>query len=211
MTVLKNLCAWGLGFVIAGMVIAAEEIKAPSTTKLAVGKVLFVDPLNTALNGSWKVAKGKWELSEGAIKGSELKSDMHGAVARHDVVFKDGIIEFSFRLDGAKSISLSMNASKGHICRLAVRPTGFSVVKDAQDKKAGDKAAVLGTCDVTIKPGEWHTMVLELAGDEMIATMDGKHKASGSNPAVNKEKANLGFTVAGETASFKGLKVWAVK
>ncbi|MFZ9792482.1 MAG: hypothetical protein ACO3GX_08940 [Gemmataceae bacterium] len=41
--------------------------------------------------------------------------------------------------------------------------------------------------------------------------MDGKHKASGSNPAVNKEKANLGFTIAGETASFKGLKVWAVK
>jgi len=34
-----------------------------------------------------------------------------------------------------------MNASKGHICRLAVRPTGFSVVKDAQDKKAGDKSA----------------------------------------------------------------------
>lgn len=211
MSVLKNFCALGLGMVIAGMVIAADEIKAPTTTKLAAGKVLFVDPLNTALNGSWKVAKGKWELSEGAIKGSELKSDMHGAVARHDVAFKDGIIEFSFRLDGAKSISLSMNTNKGHICRLAVRPTGFSVVKDAQDKKAGDKAAVLGTCDVAIKPGEWHTMVLELAGDEMLATMDGKHKASGSNAAVNKEKANLGFTVAGETASFKGLKVWAVK
>ena len=211
MFAVQKILSLGLGFAMAALVVSAEEIKAPKTTKLVAGKVLFADPLNTAFDGSWKIAKGKWELSDGAIKGAELKSDMHGAVARHDVAFKDGIIEFSFRLDGAKSISLSLNASKGHICRLAVRPTGFSVVKDAQDKKAGDRSAVLGTCDTTIKPGEWHTLVLELAGDEMIATMDGKHKASGSNPAVNKEKANLGFTIAGETASFKGLKVWAVK
>lgn len=201
----------GAGLILAGISLAADEVQAPKTAKLVPGKVLFLDPLKTPLDDSWKVAKGKWTLSDGAVQGAELKADMHGAVARHDVAFKDGIIEFSFRLDGAKSISLSLNASKGHICRLAVRPTGFSVVKDAQDKKAGDKSAVLGTCDTTIKPGEWHTMILELAGDEMIATMDGKHKASGSNPAVNKEKANIGFTVAGETASFKGLKVWAVK
>lgn len=201
----------GAGLILAGISLAADEVQAPKTAKLVPGKVLFLDPLKTALDDSWKVAKGKWTLSDGAVQGAELKADMHGAVARHDVAFKDGIIEFSFKLDGARNISLSMNAQKGHICRLSIRPTGFSVAKDAQDKKAGDKGMVLSTCEVAIKPGEWHTVVLELSGEEMIATMDGKHKAAGSHPAVNKEKANIGFTVAGETASFKGLKVWAVK
>ena len=81
------------------------------------------------------------------------------------------------------------------------------MVKDSQDKKAGDKAMVLASSDIVIKAGEWHSMVLELQGPNMLATLDGKTTILGTHPAVDKPKANLGFTVSGESASFRDLKV----
>ena len=181
---------------------------APPTVMLTPGKVLLDDPLNAALGADWKAAKGKWETADGAVRGAEVKADMHGAVARRPVAFKDAVIAFSFKLDGAKTISLSLNGAKGHISRVRVTPTGVSVQKDDQDGKNGpDKGEVLDTAKVDIKPGEWHTLVVELRGPDILATLDGKHTAFGTHDAVAAAKTNMGLTVAGESASFKGLTV----
>jgi hypothetical protein len=189
---------------------AAEPATTTSQTVMNVpGKRILDEPLNTPFSKDWKVAKGKWEVVDGGMRGAELKDDMHGAVARRNLNMKDVVIAFSFKLDGAKTISLSLNGAKGHINRVRINAKGVSVVKDDQDGKNGpDKAAVLDTVAVDIKPGMWHTLVVELHGADMLATLDGKHTAFGTNEAVAKDKTNLGLTVAGETASFKGLKVW---
>ncbi|MBN9119798.1 MAG: hypothetical protein J0I06_11675 [Planctomycetes bacterium] len=188
---------------------AAERRADPQTVMVTTGKVLLDAPLNAALGKDWKVGKGKWEAADGAVRGAELKDDMHGAVARHDLAVKDAVIAFSFKLDGAKTISLSLNGAKGHISRVRINPKGVSVVKDDQDGKSGpDTAAVLDTATVDIKPGEWHSLVVELRGPDILATLDGKHTAFGTHDAIAKDKANFGLTVAGETASFKGLKVY---
>jgi hypothetical protein len=194
-----------------GVTSAAEPASnaAPHTVMLTPGKVLLDDPFNSALAKEWKVAKGKWELADGSIRGAELKDDMHGAVMRRDLPMKDAVIAFSFKLDGTKQISLSLNGAKGHISRVRITPTSFAVQKDDQDgKKGDDKPAVLDTVNVDIKAGEWHTLVAELRGPDILATLDGKHTAFGTHEAIAKDKTNLGLTVAGETASFRGLKVW---
>ena len=49
---------------------------------------------------------------------------------------------------------------------------------------------------------------VEFRGPDILATLDGKHTAYGSHAAIDVEKTNLGFTVAGEFASFRGLRVW---
>lgn len=197
---------------LAGLTAAADPAPAPvapTTLMLVPGKVLLDDPLAAPLGKEWKVGKGKWEVTDGAIRGAELKDDMHGAVVRRDLAMKDSIIAFSFKLDGTKQISLSLNGTKGHVSRVRVTPTSLVVQKDDQDGKNGpDKAAVLDTVTTDIKPGAWHTLVVELRGADVLATLDGKHTAYGAHDAINKERANLGLTVAGETASFKGLKVW---
>jgi len=176
---------------------------------VSTGKLLLVDDLNAALGKDWKASKGKWELVDGAIRGAEVKADMHWAVARRNLTVKDAVIEYSFKIDGTKQTTLSMNGAKGHICRVLVRPTGITVQKDDQDGKDGpDKAVPLDTVEVPVKPGEWHTLVIELRGPDLLATLDGKHTAYGSHASIDVEKTNLGLTVAGESASFKGLRVW---
>jgi len=188
-----------------------EAGTAPKTLMATPGKLVLSDDLNAALGKDWKAAKGKWELTDGVIRGAELKADMHGAVARRNVTMKDAVIEYSVKLDGTKQTTLSLNGSKGHICRVLIRPTGVSVQKDDQDGKDGpDKAVPLDTAETAVKAGEWHTIVIELRGPDILATLDGKHTAYGSHAALDVEKANLGFTVAGESASFKGLRVWDV-
>lgn len=173
------------------------------------GKLLFSDDLDKPFGKEWKVAKGKWEIVDGSMRGCELKDDMHGAVSRHPVAFSSAVIQFSFKIDGAKITSLSINGEKGHVCRVLLRPNGFTVQKDDQDGKKGtDTAAPLDTCETPIKAGEWHTMLLEIHGKEMLATLDGKHTAYGEHAAVDKPKTNIGLTVGGESVSFKNLRVW---
>ena len=208
---MKRLSLLALFAAAVGVSTAAEPSPSapPQTVMLTTGKVLLDDPLNAALGKEWKVGKGKWEAVDGVIRGAELKDDMHGAVARRNISVKDAVIAFQFKLDGAMTISLSLNGAKGHVCRVRINPKGVTVQKDDQDGKNGpDKAAVLDTATADIKPGEWHTLVVELHGPDILATLDGKHTAFGTHDAIAKEKANLGLTVAGETASFKGLKVY---
>ncbi len=184
----------------------AADIKPRMTER---GKLLFSDDLDKPFSKEWTVAKGKWEIVDGAMRGCELKGDMHGAVSRHPVSFQNAIIQFAFKIDGARVTTLSINGAKGHVCRVLLRPNGFTVQKDDQDGKNGpDKAAQLGTCEIPIKAGEWHTILLEVHGKEMLATLDGKHTAYGEHEAIDKPKTNIGLTVGGESVSFKNLRVW---
>jgi hypothetical protein len=180
----------------------------PKTLMNAPGKLLLADDLSPP-GKDWKAGKGKWEPADGGIRGSEVATDEHAATFRRNLAMKDVVVEYSFKFDGAKQTTLSFNAAKGHLCRVVIRPTGFTVNKDKQDKKSDtDKPMVLGTCDTPIKPGEWHTLVVELRGTDILATLDGAHTAYGSHPTLDKEKANLGFTLGGQSVSFKGLRVW---
>jgi hypothetical protein len=211
----RVLLASVLAVIVGALSSAADPVPtalSPKTVMLTPGKVLLDDPLAAAPGKDWKLGKGKWEAVDGAVRGAEVKADMHGAVMRRNLEMKDVVIAYSFKLDGAKVTTLSLNGAKGHISRVRITPTGVSVQKDDQDGKDGpDKAAVLDTATVEVKAGEWHTLAVELRGPDILATLDGKYTAFGTHDAINTTKTNLGLTVAGETASFKSLKVYEAK
>src|SRR5581483_3941284 len=101
-----------------------------------------------------------------------------------------------------------VNGTKGHLCRCLVNPNGFTVHEDSSDHNATDKPAVLERKAVAVKPGVWHTIVIELHGKEMLACLDGEHVAFGTHEALDKPKGNVGLTVAGESAWFKDFVMW---
>ena len=194
-------------FVVAALS-AADPPPAPKTLMTESGKLLFSDDLARPPGKEWRVAKGKWEPADGGLRGSERKSDMHGAVMRHAMPFRDVVIQYAFRLDGARQTTLSINKAKGHLCRVLVNKAGLTVRKDDSDHDGPDKAVTFETRKTPIEPGTWHTLVVELHGKEMAATLDGEHVAFGGHDALDVDKANFGLTVAGESASFKDLRVW---
>ncbi len=189
--------------------LAAASAAEPKTLLAERGKSLFSDDLNKAPDGqAWKAAKGKWEIVDGALRGAEVPADMHGAVTRHALAFKDAVLQFDVKLDGAKTVSLSINDAKEHLARVLFNPTGFTVQKDDHDHDGPDKAVIFGRRAVKFEPGAWHTVVVEIVGDTMLATLDGANATFGSHEMIGTPKANFGFTVGGQSASFRNVRVW---
>ena len=204
MKLLRLLPLLGLSITITS---AADS--QPKTLLAERGKSLLSDDLKTAPDGKeWKAAKGKWEVVGGALQGAEIPEDKHGAVTRHQLAFKDAVIQFDIKFDGARSTSLSLNDAKEHVARVILGPTGFTVQKDDHDHDGPDAAVVFGRRNVKLTPGEWHTVVVEILGDTILASVDGANPTFGSNELIATQKANLGFTVAGQSASFRNLRVW---
>lgn len=196
-----------LPILLASVAAASAADSKPVLAK--TGSEIFADKLDQAPDGkTWKAAKGKWEVVDGAWRGAELKSDNHGAVTRRQVTFKDAVVQFDVKIDGARGTSLSINDAKGHNCRIAINAAGFTVTKDDHDHDGPDKAVNFGRRELKLKPGEWHTVRLEMVGDTVLGTVDDAPPVFGSHEMIAAEKTNIGLTVAGETASFRNLKLW---
>ncbi len=207
-TASRILGAAGCAALLVSWTFAAEPTPLATTLMTERGKVVFADDFTQPPEKQWRLAKGKWQIKDGVLTGAEVKADMHGAAARHMVPFRNSVVQFSFKLDGAKKISLSYNDDKGHICRVLIDSAGFIVKKDSHDHNKTDKGAILDQVKTPIKTGEWHTMAVEIYGNEMLAVLDGKVAGFGTHPGIDVKMANVGLTVAGESASFKNLTIW---
>ncbi|HYT93233.1 MAG TPA: hypothetical protein VEL76_31230 [Gemmataceae bacterium] len=186
----------------------AQPAAEPKTLMTERGKLLVTADFNQPPGKDWMQKKGTWQVVSGALRAAELKSDQHAAVMRHPLPAQNFVIQYAFKLDGVRVTTLSINAPKGHICRVLLRPTGFVVQKDKDKKKPDSKAVVLDTCDTPIQPGTWHTLLVEIQGKEIVASLDGKHVAFGAHDGIDVKRANFGLTVGGESVSFKDLRVW---
>ena len=191
----------------------ADEPAPPQTRMAQLEKLAFSDAFTgDKLSEQWKAAKGKWEVSGGILRGSELAADNHGAVVRNPLKLQNMVVAFDVKLDGAKLTSLSINAEKGHLARVRVSPTQFSVNLDDADKEGPAKGKVFFSKPVALAPGTWHSVVLEMVGDTMLGTLDETISGHGSDAALlAKEKVAPGFTVAGESASFRNIRIYSAK
>jgi hypothetical protein len=185
---------------------------APATLLAQPDKEIVADALTKdAKAADWKVAKGKWERTADGTRVEEIPADKHGAVSRVAQKLQDLVIAFEFRLDGAKSVSLSINATKDHMARVSITPTTLRVQKDDHDHDGPDKAVVFLTAAQPFEAGTWHRVVLEMVGDTMVATIDDKLSAFGRDPLFLTPKVNPGFTCAGQSATFRNFTLWSAK
>jgi hypothetical protein len=187
---------------------AADPVSEMKTHLAERGKLLLAADFSQSLASDWRTAKGKWEIVDGVLRGAELKADNHAAATRHALPSRNVVIQYAIKLDGARQTTLSINDAKGHCCRLLVNASGFAVQKDSHDHNVKDKAVVLARQPVPLKAGEWHTIVVEIVGSEILACLDGATFAYGMHESIDVDKANFGLTVAGEAVSFKNLRVW---
>jgi len=185
---------------------------SPATLLAQPDKEIVGDALTKdAKAADWKVAKGKWERTPDGTRVEEIPADKHGAVSRVAQKLQDLVIAFEFRLDGAKSVSLSINATKDHMARVFITPTTLRVQKDDHDHDGPDKAVVFLNTAQSFEPGTWHSVVLEMVGDTMVATIDGKISGFGRDELFKAEKADPGFTCGGQSATFRNLVIWSAK
>jgi hypothetical protein len=166
------------------------------------------------------------------MKGSQTR-DVHGAVGAIAAPFKDAIIEFKFRFEGAASINAVCDdkaftgSHAGHICRTTItprlirlgddkeggmRPDIMEMRKDPKRKAEGDKlmAGRTQAFPMPIDPHRWYRLTMEIVGDEMRVSLDDKPvgylKSSGIAHAT---KSHFHFTVSGRDAHFDEVRIWS--
>jgi len=192
---------------------ARKKIRKPpkdmKTFMCKRGRLLFADDFsNGTLSDEWKILKGKWDIVGGALRGVELAEDDHAAVLKHDMTFRNLIVQFSFRFDGGKAMSFAFNNQNGHVCRLSITPNGFTVRKDKPRRESTEEGKNLDTCSVELEQGRWYTILLEMYEGQMLAYLNERYFALGEHEAIDVEKANFTLTVSGEGILFDDIRVW---
>src|SRR3954453_2910422 len=76
---------------------AAQPAAGPPTLLTERGKLLFGDDLTQPPAKDWKASKGKWDIADGVLCGAEVKSEAHAAALRHNLTFRDAVIQVAFR------------------------------------------------------------------------------------------------------------------
>ena len=189
------------------LALSAIGLRAEDKPLLAVpGAVIYESKLDTAPGAPWKAAKGKWELLESALRGSELEADKHGAVTRLPNKLQDFVIEYEFKFEGARTTSLSINAVKDHMARISITPKSVAIQKDDNDHEGPDKAVVFARFPTELAHGTWHKVRLEMVGDLMLGQVNDL-VAWGANDLFKTPKMTPGFTVGGQSVDFRNLSI----
>lgn len=186
----------------------AAAASAADKPLLAIpGEVIYESKLDTAPAAPWRAAKGQWELKDGVLRGSELAADKHGAVTRLPNKLSDFVIEYEFKLEGARSTSLSINAVKDHMARISITPKSITIQRDDKDHGGPDKAVIFARFPTELAPG-WHKVRLEMVGDTLLGQVDDL-TAWGNSDLFKTPKASPGFTVGGQSVDFRNLTIRA--
>jgi len=208
---------------------ATAEDKLPETLLTRRGKLLvsedFAKPIEPSKYpgfasgySGWRfnvsLKGGRWGVVDGTLKGVELAESQHPGTACYGLVFKDAVIQCELRLhdvplDGRKNRYMQVRATdvKDYVATAIVSPTGLRAQADDDNPATGrTKPVPFGSGNVPVKLGEWQTVLVEIKGDKMVATLNGK-SVTGTHPRIGHEKHCIMF-VAGVEGSVRHFRVW---
>ena len=164
---------------------------------------------------------GQWKQVEGRFQGYENPQVKHPATASYGIQYQNIILQCQLRLEDveldkdpahgrkARYIQLRATNEKSYLCSLNLNEGGFRVNKDDNDRDGPDKLQVLATHKKALALGQWHTVLIEIMGDEMVATVDG-HTIAGQHAAIAQIKHSF-MIVTGPEGSIRDLRLWEAK
>lgn len=124
------------------------------------------------------------------------------------VRFREGSIEVAFKAvagkedQGGGPIWRVRNAGNYYLCRMNPLEDNFRVyvVKDSTRKQ-------LGTADVHVEPGDWHSIRIEHRGDRIQCSFDGVRRLDVRDATLPHEGGVGVWTKADAVTSFDSLRV----
>ncbi len=168
-------------------------------------------------SGSAVGRSGRWELCGDAFRGIENPEAHHPATASYGIRFQDAIIQCEMKLGEAPArgmpdpyLQIKATDAKDYVCvltfsqsGLAGKPFDDAHIDPATKQRAEGSATKLRQ---PIKSDEWHTVVMEIKGEEIVGTLDGK-SITFSDPLIAASKHCIKF-VARTEGSIRAFRVW---
>lgn len=160
---------------------------------------------------------GRWLLGDGVFTGIESPEAHHPATASYGIQYSKAVIQCEVRLNDVpaegrqyRSLFIKATDAKDYVISLSVGPGGLFLTPYDPERinpatRQRDKGPT-GRVPASIKLNEWHTVVLEILGDEAVGTLDGK-SVTLKNPLLASAKHSLMLGASTE-ASFRHLRIW---
>ncbi len=186
-------------------------------------------------NSAWR-AKGhqQVDLKDGVMHVTKHAEADHGVAIFHEVSFQDGRVELKFKLDAGDDLGLDFvdrelkTVHAGHLCMARVTLKGITLVdsktgtmnneiKERREKgdKSPELAALLKTKTTTfrldLKPTDWHTMIINVEGDKMSATINGQPIGSFQSEGIAHPTKRMITLAVNKSAQVDDVKVWKLK
>jgi hypothetical protein len=185
----------------------AEEPAKESAAPLygVEGKCVLQADLGSAkLDDAWQALKGKWEVKDGMLCGLQIPEQNHAAVLRHELAVHDFIAAFQFKFDSGKTIKLVINKNTVHIATVAIWPGELTIDKQPE-RNSGEKIRRLDSQKVKLSADEWHTAVVQVIGNSIVAVVDHSLCVLGSDDGLDIDKTDIDFAANG-SAKMKSIK-----
>ena len=159
-----------------------------------------------AWNKEWNKGKGDYKVEGDALKAAEVQADAHNAYMSRKISDPNVIVQFSFKLDGAPWMGAAVDG-KEHVSNLSLAPDSFKIRKMSGIGPT-TKGTDVDTTRLKLNDGAWHTVVWEIYGDEMVATIDDKEMALGKAEGLSTDRNHVELNNGGQFAWYREIKVW---
>lgn len=215
---------------------ADESLARPLGEK---GALVFSDDFSKdRFGGVWTERIKSAGVENGAMYGRQT-TKAHGSVATAKLELPDGnlICEARVQIEHNATLAFSFDDMKypgsvaGHIARVTIEQQEVNLHDDKEgamnrkllDQRKSDDAAAKAKAEEQIKrhtlrvpmkveTHAWHTFGVEIVGDQMRVTLDGKPIGLLKSPGLaHATKPDLKISVSGKQALIDDLSVWAVK
>jgi hypothetical protein len=163
-------------------------------------------------NKEWSKYKGNYVVEKDQLKVAEVAGDGHLPTMTRSFKESNVILQFAFKFEGAKWLGVQLDdasndAKKEHVAQLTIQPDSFRI-----EKMSGfgptTKNMTVDQKKMKFEPGAWHTIVWEILGDEMVATIDDKEMVLAKVDGMTLNRTRLQLVSSGEWAWYDEIKVW---
>jgi arylsulfatase A-like enzyme len=147
-----------------------------------------------------------WNVAGGAL----VRNDIAGTNQRIFVkkpTFRNAVIEVDFSFRGAGEIRIMTGTPGKYNAVVHIWPNGFRMAT-ARDETVPFYPTIHGECTADFKPNTWHTMTIEIHGDEIVARTSDKHFVVGRHPIVDRGRDYFALQVDRPGAAFDNVRVW---
>jgi len=147
------------------------------------------------------------DLDEGAMHITMAEVADHGVSVTQDIAFKDATIQMRFKFGEGDDLGINIADMKeksvhaGHICLAKVRPNKVEItdLKTGRMKLENREARQAGTLakdvqkeinkksayfDVDLSTDDWHDLQIEIKGETMTVSIDGKEVGEFTSPGI---------------------------
>ncbi|MFM7097735.1 MAG: DUF1552 domain-containing protein [Gemmataceae bacterium] len=181
-----------------------KVVVKPKPIMCKPGELLLEDDFESGKIGkSWFRITGKFDIAGGQLKCAEIASDNHHSElstgSTGPLKASDFVIQFSFRLDGAKMLAIGLENPKGHVARAIASANGFEIMK-WNGRKDQQK--------IKLDDNQWHHALVEVRDSEMVAQIDDNPPLYFKDESLKTEKPRLVLINYGQYAWFDDIKVW---